>query len=391
MKKFIIVIAIITVVVIMAVFSKKSSSEGQEMMIEKVERGRVAASVLASGTLNFREIINLRTEVTGKISEIHVEEGAVVKKGNTLLVISAEQFEADLKRQEAMVSMRRIAIERQEVFSEQLKRSLRRQKDLFETGHIGSDAMENYERDYKLSRLDLDSRRKDLEQAEALLAQANDRLNKTVIRAPIDGIVTTSNAKIGETVVAGTTNIIGSALLDVADPSAVLAEVQVAETDILSVKIGQKALVTTVAAPENPMAGEVISIGTTARRDSNQQNSFLVKILIKSDSGDFSRLAISCRAEIYTEVAESAVFAPVEAVLNAKKDGQTTQHVFVAVEGKVVKRTVEIGIQTDSKVEIVSGLKENDDLIVGPYRKLRTLRENSLVKPRNVNKEDDNA
>ncbi|MBL4789609.1 MAG: efflux RND transporter periplasmic adaptor subunit [Kordiimonadaceae bacterium] len=391
MRKFLIAAAIIGAIAAMAFFSKRGEEGALEMRMADAERGRVATSVLASGTVNYRENIKLRTEVTGRISILNIEEGDVVKAGDLLAVISPELFEADVAQQKAQVKSREIAIERQKIFLAQQKRKLARQQDLHKNGVLNTDVFESTERDFAMAGLDLAARRQELTQAEALLLRSKDQLAKTEIRSPIDGIVTALNVKVGETVVAGTTNIIGSSVMDVSDPSAVLAEVQVEEADILAVKIGQESEITMASAPDSSFEGTVISIGTTARTDTSNRKRFLVKLLVQKPSDNFSRLAVSARAEIFTRIVEDAIKIPVEAVLKDDEDGQSensSDYVFVNIDGIATRRDVKIGTQTDTSVEVLEGLEEGETLIIGPYRQLKTLKEGKKVEPIKKAKKD---
>lgn len=390
MRKLVIFGAIIGGAILLAFLSSRSGTEALLMRMAEVERGRVATSVLSSGTVNYREIIKLRTEVTGRIEQLTVKEGDTVSKGDVLVVISPERFEADVAQQRALVKTREIAIERQKVFLAQLNRKQNRQQELHKTGVVNTDLYENTQRDVAMAKLDLQSREQDLQQTKALFAQAMDRLSKTAIKAPIDGIITALNVKIGETVVAGTTNIIGSSIMDVSDPSAVLAEVKVEETDILAVQLGQEAKIMMASVPDGHFNGKVISIGTTARKDPNGRNQFLVKLLVEKSTDQFLRLAISCRAEIFTKIVEGALQIPVEAVLQEDRDGDQTgdDYVFVEDSGTAKKVMIDKGIQTDTSVEIKGGLKEGDTLIVGPYRLLKNLKDGQAVKDEGDSEDD---
>ncbi|MCJ9428053.1 efflux RND transporter periplasmic adaptor subunit [Kordiimonas marina] len=396
MRKILIFAAIIIGIVVMAVVAKRHGGEAVAVRMEAVSKGRVAASVMASGKVNFRENIKLRTEVTGRITKIFVEEGDHVKAGDTLAIISPELFEADVAQAKALVETRTIGIERQEVYLKQLQRELKRQKALFEDGHVNEQAYEQASRDTEMAKLDLEARRQDLQQAKATLSSADDRLHKTVIKSPIDGIVTALNVKVGETVVAGTTNIIGSSLMDVSDPSAVMAEVEVEEADILPVALGQNAKITMASAPGKAYDGKVVSIATTAREDASKRNSFLVKLLVDTGGTSFKRLAINCRAEIFTKVVENAMTVPVEAVLEEKADDAAAakSYVFTVKDGIAKKQVITPGIQTDTLMEVKSGLKAGEKVVTGPYRKLKALHDGESVKPEEAKKaegEDDSA
>lgn len=384
MKKILIIVSLVGGLVLMAFVAKTDSGSATEVRIEDVVRGRVAVSVMASGKVNFRENIQLRTEVTGRIKDIYVEEGDPVKAGDKLLLISPELFDADVAQVRATVETRQIDIARQKIFLAQLKRRSERQKELFKTGHVNQDAYEQVERDVAMAELDLAARKQDLKRARANLDSSEDRLRKTLILSPIDGIVTALNVKAGETVVAGTTNIIGSSLMDVSDPSAVMAEVEVEEADILSVAIGQDAEITMAAAPDTSFKGKVYSIATTAREDQNRRNTFLVKLLVDKENATFDRLAINCRAEIFTNVVMDVVHVPVEAVLQSN-DKKPTSYVFVVEDGIAKKRSIQSGIQTDTSIEIRSGVSEGAKIVTGPYRKLKNLRDSQSVMQQEAN------
>lgn len=378
MRKFLIIGGVVIAFVLMAVMAKNKSESAVEMRIEDVIKGKVAKSVMASGYINYRQNVALRTEVTGQIKEILVEEGQRVKAGDPLLIVDRTVFQAAVNQYEAIHEMRKISIKRQEVFLAQLEVKLKRQRTLYQKNVVGKAAFENIERDTALARVDLKSRKSELKQSKATYDQALDKLKKTIIRAPIDGIVTGLNAKLGETVVEGRSTMVGSSLLNVSDPSEIIAEVNVEEAGILAIQKGQMSEITTAADPDGFEVGIVTHIGTTARKVGNNNNSFLVKLHLANSSPEHVRLGLSCRAEIFTESVENAVNIPVEAILYEKDDDKSA-YVFLQKKGVAVKTAVTIGIQTDSRAEILTGVDEGDKLIAGPYRMLKTLRDGQNV------------
>ncbi len=380
MRKFLIFSGIIFGIILMAYIARSGSNKAIEMRIEEIVRSEISKSVMASGYVNYRLNVALRTEVTGQIKEILVEEGQRVKAGDPLLIIDRTVFQAAVNQQKAVYEMHKISITRQEVLLAKLISKYNRQKKLYDRKVLGKDAFENIERDTELARVDLKSRKSVLEQAAATYDQALDRLKKTTIRAPIDGVVTGLTAKIGETVVEGRSTMVGSSLMNVSDPAEIIAEVDVEEAGILAIAIGQSARVTTAADPNGFEAGIVTHIGSTARKVGSNNNSFLVKLHLSESSPDQVRLGLSCRAEIFTATVKNALNVPVEAILY-EKDKQKTPYIYIVVMGEAVKRIVEIGVQNDSRVEIKSGIAEHDKLISGPYRLLKTLRVGKKVKP----------
>ncbi len=278
-----------------------------------------------------------------------------------------------------------------------------RNKNLFERKIIGQDAFELSENQYALARIDLRSREEGLTQAQATLDKAMDRLEKTVFRSPIDGIATSVDIKLGETAISGTTNIAGSNLITVADPSSILVEVLVDEADIANIEIDQSADVFAVAYPDQALKGTVQSIATSAKRSSYRQGlSFTVKILLEVTADIDIRPGMSCRAEIFTKIKQGTIAVPIEAIVFEDGDDESsdvdteqesdsisvrvsdnissTSHVFLLIDGKAVKRDVELGISNDRLQEITSGLAVDETVVIGPARVLSKLKEGESVK-----------
>lgn len=399
MKKALIVVGILVLVVGAPLLNKlRQGTAGKEVQVAAVEQRTIRSSVLASGRLVYRDQVELRSEVIGRVTEVKIEEARRVASGEVVLRINPEQFQADVEQNLANQRLQKIAIERQELTIANLERQMARKRDLFGRGLIDADSFELAENELQIAKVDLRSRREALSQATALLAQAQDRLDKTVIRSPIDGIVTSVNVKVGETVIAGTTNIPGSVMLTIADPSDVLAEINVDEADISRVSIGLDADIFAVAFPDDPFHGTVESIGTSAKTTTagSEGLSFLVKVLLHDLKGLEIRTGMSCRGEIYTKSTEDALAVPIQSVLydDKKNDAAgdetpTDSYVFVAVEGKAEKRVVKIGLADDSHQEILHGLAAGDEVIVGPYRELRHLKAGEAVNITEVDEDED--
>jgi len=395
MKKSLIIIAVIIGLVSLAYFKKTGKSQTLEVKIQQVEAENIKRSILASGTLVYKEQVQLRSEVIGQVSEMLIEEGDEVTKGQVLMRLEPRTFRADVKQQAAFVRIQTIAIERQEKKIENLKSQWQRKHDLYQRKILDRDAYELIDNQYALAKIDLRSRQESLQQAQATLDKAQERLDKTVFRSPINGIATSVDIKQGETAISGSTNISGSNLITLADPSSILIEVQVDEADIANILVGQQADIFAVAFPDNALKGEVQSIATTAKRAQGRQGlSFKVKILLSDSNTVAVRPGMSCRAEIYTQSKSKTIAVPSESVIFAKQEKHTTDdednddeiiednfdHVFVLVNGKAVKRSVELGISNDRLQEISSGIEIGDKVITGPARALGKLKDAQSVK-----------
>tara|TARA_B110001452_G_scaffold7284_1_gene6536 strand:- start:1490 stop:2722 length:1233 start_codon:yes stop_codon:yes gene_type:complete len=403
MKKKLIIIGALIALVAIAYFKQTGSSADVSVNIEPAKIEEIKSSILASGTLIYKEQIELRSEVIGQVSEMLVEEGDRVIKNQVLMRLDPITFNADVEQQQAYVRIQTIAIERQKQELKNITSKWQRNKNLFERKMIGQDAFELIENQYALARIDLRSREEALTQAQATLDKAMDRLEKTVFRSPIDGIATSVDIKLGETAISGTTNIAGSNLITVADPSSILVEVLVDEADIANIELKQSSDVFAVAYPDQALKGTVQSIATSAKRSNYRQGlSFTVKILLEATADIDIRPGMSCRAEIFTKIKQDTIAIPIEAIvfedeedessdLNSEQDSQgitigvagnidSSSHVFVFVDGKVVKRNVELGISNDRLQEITSGLAVDDKVVIGPARALSKLKEGDSVK-----------
>lgn len=387
MKKFLIFAVIAALLVGLPLVSKLTDkSEAKQVEIQKAELKPIKSSILASGTLAFREQVQLRSEVIGQVTELHVEEADQVQKGDLVITLDPKTYQAQVEQAEARVRIQQIAIERQRLMIKTLAARFERQKTMFAKNLVDEDSYEALESELSLSKVDLRSLQESLTQASAALDQSEDLLSKTSIRSPIDGVVIQLDIKVGETVIAGTTNIPGSTMMVIADPSETLTEVQVDEADIAQVSEGQKADIFAAAYPDTPLTGTIQTIASVARKTQGQASlSFLVKILLDEQDKMAIRPGMSVRADIYTQTSEQTLTVPVQAVLydediDKEEEGEEEQsYVFIFEDGKAVRRDVETGISSDSDQEITEGLKEGDTIIFGPYKVLRYLADGDEV------------
>ncbi|MGO4882817.1 MAG: efflux RND transporter periplasmic adaptor subunit [Bryobacteraceae bacterium] len=254
-------------------------------------------------------------------------------------------------------------------------------------------------------------------QAKAVLAQYSDMLHKYDSYAPIDGVVTNLPVREGETVVPGVTNLAGSNIMTIADMSVITAEVKVDETDIVSVALGQKADITIDAIPNKIFKGHVMEIGDTAilrstgqaasqSATSSQEAKDFKVVIAMEEPPDEVRPGLSCTAKITTATRTKALTIPIQALTIRQKGDlevkpttgggalaatkltpeqekarkEEVQGVFVISGGKAEFRKVETGITGATDIEVLSGLKEGDEVVTGSYQVIRTLRNEAQVK-----------
>jgi HlyD family secretion protein len=360
---------------------------GERVVVMPVRAADLRSSILASGNLAFRQSVELRPQVIGQVVQTTVEEGDHVTRGQVVVRLDPSVYEAAVTQREAAVSQQKSAIAAQRVTVSNLERNLARNKDLFTKHVVSADAFDKLRSDLQVARLTLRSQESALAQAEAELSQARENRDKTVIRAPIDGLVTRLSTHVGETVVAGT-NIPGSSLMQIADPSEVLAEVDVDEADISHVHVGQSAEVHALAVPGRVLKGEVRFIRASADTDSGHQgHMFTTRIALSLAEGLSVRPGMSCRAEIFTDQRKGVLVVPVAAVLyerdetgktGGKEQGERS-YVMVDDQGVARKRPVTTGISDDTSIELVSGVKAAEQVITGPYLTLHHLRDGDPV------------
>ena len=387
MKKILIFAVLAILLVALPLISKfTGGSDAKQVEVQKVEFKLIKSSILASGTLAYREQVQLRSEVIGQVILLDVEEADRVNKGDLVITLDPKTYQAQVEQAEARVRIQQIAIERQRLLIKTLADRFERQKTMFAKNLVDEDSYEAIESELSLAKVDLRSLQESLAQAQAALDQSRELLGKTQIKSPIDGVVIQIDIKEGETVIAGTTNIPGSTLMVIADPSETLTEVQVDEADIAQVREGQNADIFAAAYPDTPLSGTVQSIASVARQTPGQASlSFLVKILLDEQDTMTIRPGMSVRADIYTESSEETLAVPVQAVLfdeDTDEDGQDTKektYVYVMEDGKAVRRDVEVGISSDSDQEVIEGLKEGETVISGPFRVLRHLNDGEEV------------
>jgi HlyD family secretion protein len=397
MKKILIFTALAVLLIGLPLLSKYTGGgDAKQVELQEAEVKLIKSSILASGTLAFREQVQLRSEVIGQVIELHVEEADEVKKDDPVITLDPKTYQAQVEQAEARVRIQQIAIERQRLLIKTLTDRFERQKTMFAKNLVDEDSYEAIESELSLAKVDLRSLQESLAQARAALDQSKELLGKTQIRSPIDGVVIQIDVKVGETVIAGTTNIPGSTMMVIADPSETLTEVQVDEADIAQVREGQAADIFAAAYPDTPLSGTIQSIASVARQTPGQQSlSFLVKILLHEQSELMIRPGMSVRADIYTQSSEETLAVPVQAVLFDEEsddddgDRKEQAYVFVMEDGKAVRRDVEIGISSDSDQEITTGIKQGEVVISGPFRVLRHLNEGDEVEEAEEAKEDD--
>jgi HlyD family secretion protein len=407
--------------------------QGAEVNTEAIKPRRLEALVSASGKIQPTRSVNISADTMGRVTNLAVNEGDRVTRDQFLLQIdprnlrtAVQRTEASLQAAKSQMEQLRLSLESARVAKKQAEDNLRRQQELWKGGLTTRETLERAENDLRMRESDLRSQEQQvktqelrMQQESATAESARFDLSKVRIESPINGIVTRRNIEEGETVVIGTMNNAGTVLLTIADMSVIQAEVEVDETDIPSVKIGQPAKVTIDAIPGQTFPGKVTEIGNSpiqaAGQATNTAQATNFKVVVTLDAEITTvRPGFTCTAEITTAVRENAASVPIQAlavreliynekgeIVRQKKDerrrpsaipgasaqelpaGQTRKEeegVFVLRGTQVEFVPVKTGIAGEKYFEVLSGLKEGDQVVTGPFNSVRNLGDGDAVK-----------
>jgi HlyD family secretion protein len=410
-------VVVVGVIVGASVLSRPKE-KGEEVYMAKAATKDLTSFVSATGRIEARTKVNVQSSVIGEIRELPVKEGDVVKKGDLLVQIDPVRYRTEVDRLQSALRMQRIAIEQAEVSLTNSERRYKRNKSLRgDSGLVSEEAFELSELDFNSRTIDLRSLKEQAEQGEASLARARDELSKTTIRAPMDGTVTKLNAEKGEITLTGTMNNPGTVIMIVSDMGEILATVDVDETRVTQVKLGQTARVVVDAVGETkPYTGKVVEIaGSSVQRTGQQTQVFEVKIALDTVDAQL-RPGMTAKARVETARLDHAIAIPIQAVMlrpakdfeaaaakssaapkkddpvksaAAGKTGDNKECVFVVEKGKATLRAVKSGISDETSVAVLEGLKDGDTVVTGPYRALRDLKNGDAVKEKKTEEAKD--
>jgi HlyD family secretion protein len=412
-----------------------------EVSTEEIRKRDLEAIVSASGKIQPQRQVNVSASTMGRVTRLAVVEGQRVKAGQFLLEIDPRSLAGQIDRGEASVAaarsalqQSRTAIEQAETSLELARQALRRQEQLSRDGLTSRETLERAQNEFALRESDLRARQQEVQvreqqvrQEQASLATTRYNLSQVIINAPMDGIVTRRNIEEGENVVVGTMNNAGTVLLTVADMSVIQAEIEVDETDIPAVALGQPAEVTIDAVPNRTFKGRVTEIGNspiqaasgTQTTGTAQATNFKVVVTLDEAVPDI-RPGFTCTAEITTATRSNVVAVPIQAVTVRDMlfdaagtliheppperprnlfgatpapasvvappepgPGQTrteTEGVFVVRDGRAVFAPITVGIAGERYFEVLSGVATGDRVIVGPFASVRGLADGETVK-----------
>ncbi|WP_298442022.1 efflux RND transporter periplasmic adaptor subunit [uncultured Ferrimonas sp.] len=369
MKKALSLLALFAAVGFLAMSQNTSSAASNTPMeTHVVEVADIHDSILASGNFTFADQIELRSEVMGVVTKVLVDEGTFVRKGELLLELDKTQFAANVAQAKASVDIQAAEIKRLDEMATERERVRTQLATLAKAGTIDSETYAQAISHAKIAVIDLEAAQHRLVQLQALLAQHEINLNKTQFTAPLDGLVLNVGVKVGETVIAGSTNIVGSALMTLADTNTYVAQVRVDEADLANISRGQSVDLFAAALPNQALSGQITNVSTTAQR-SNQGQGLHYQVEVTLASSEYLFPGMSCRAEILVQQQANALAVPIAAIQQ-----QNGEHFVWVVDNQIAeKRKVSLGVSSDLQQVITTGIQPNERVIIGPSRQLNGL------------------
>jgi HlyD family secretion protein len=393
---------------------------------EKIERRDLEAIVSASGKIQPKQQVNISAETMGKVVALNVNEGQAVKRGQVLLQIDPKNLETAVQNREASLNRAKSQLEQTKgqidntrIAVSESEENLKRAEAQAKAGLLPREQLERARNEVLRQRTNLQSSEQNIltlaqsiKQEEANLESARYDLNKVTVVSPIDGLVTRRNIEVGETAVVGTMNNAGTVLLTIADLSVIETEIEVDETDIPYIQIGQPAKITIDAIPDQTFPGKVTEVGNspiqTGAAAAGRATNFKVVITIDGRVPNV-RPGFTCTAVVTTATRQKTVSVPIQAMtvreMPVDAEGQIIhapppapgqkatpaaspppgqirkeiEGVFMVKDGRAVFTAVKTGIAGDKYFEVLNGLKEGDEVITGPFNSVRSLRDGSPV------------
>jgi len=463
------------VVLAVVIFFSINATRSDEVVVQSAKaevRDVLRSKVSASGEIKAKEFVDLQAEISGVITDLLVKEGDRVEKGQTLLKIDpvptraqmdqvqsqydaqnadarAQRFmimnaESGLARDEAALRSARVDLDQQEANLARVQSTFNRQQQLNEDGLISREVYEQSQNDLKVAKSLFEKAKAGLTQAEAQVAtaknnieqmkvnlaaaehrakstyasltSANDQLNKTVLKAPLSGIITNLPITKGERAVPGMMFATSATLMTIADLSTIQAELKVDETDIVNLALGNLAHVKVDAIPDTVFDGDVTEIGNspinaTAAAAQQEAKDFKVVVTLKVPSEKL-RPGMSCTGDIITNTKNNVLAVPIQALtireVEVDKDGKYIEPVLNKKSSSVARadsskdkeklqkkeleglfvikdhvarfRPVKTGITGDTEIEIKENLKESEEVVSGSFQTLRTIKDGAKVK-----------
>ena len=356
-----------------------------EVQVADVGREDLQAKVSANGNIQAQKKVDISATIAGQITHLAVEEGDRVKKGQFLLQIDAVNPRAAARSNEYSMQALRQDLASARATLAQAHVDLQRTEQNYKSGIVPKSDFDRARTVVSTAESAVQAAQQRVEQAGATLEGARDILAKTTIRAPMDGVITARRVEEGEVAVIGIQNSPGTVLLTISDMSVVEAEMEVDETSIPTVHLGQEVRVRLDSYPNQTFRGVVTEVGSSPLTTAaNQAIKFKVKVRLTNPPADI-KPGLSARADILTGFRAKALAVPLQALVVRdieRKPGQPApppdaprdqEGVYLMESGKARFQPLKTGLVGDLAIEVLDGLKGGEKVITGPFKALRTL------------------
>jgi HlyD family secretion protein len=386
-------IAIAVALILIIFFSIRGNApKGVDVYAEPAKVQQIEAVVTAPGEIDPRFKVNISAHVIGKIDHLYFNEGDLVKKGQKLVELEKPAYLAQRDARRADVANRRIEVIRARAAMANAEATYGRAMKMREQGIQAQEIFDRARLELDNARAGYGSAEEGVRQAQAGLLQAETDLSHTTLLSPIDGKVVQLNAREGEVVITGTMNNPGSVIAVIADLSEILVVAEVNETEVVGIRNGQAAKVHVDAVSDRDYRGHVSEIGSSAAIRQNAGTGiryFRVKVQI-DDPDERLRPGMTSQVSIVTSSVANSIAVPIQSVVErvpgAKADDLDSEnlpkkkYVFVVTNDKVKQTEVTTGISDATRVVIASGIKAGEQVVTGPFRILKKLRDGDAVK-----------
>jgi len=402
---YILVGIVVVVITILIVLSKTgvigNKDKGKSVEIANVTATTIVETVSATGKIQPEIEVKISSEVSGEIISLNVKEGQVVKKGDLLVKINPDLYTSGYNRTLSNLSGTKANLSQAEASFKEAKANYDRNKTLFAKGIISKADWDKTVASFEVAKANKQSAYFNVQSASATVNEAKDNLGRTTIYAPADGTISVLNVELGERVL-GTQQMAGTEILRVANLNNMEVEVDVNENDIVKIKVGDEANVEVDAYLKKQFKGIVTSISNSASTTltADQVTNFKVKVRILKESYQdllegkpmtYSpfRPGMTATVDIITKTKTNVLAVPISSVVvksdttavkgfkvedkdekdakPAPKSDKKLECVFVKVGDKAKIRIIKTGIQDDTNIEVLTGLKKGDVVITGPY------------------------
>jgi HlyD family secretion protein len=412
-RKNVIILVVVALVIVAAatlVAVQLGGPKGTTVRTAQVVRRDLASLVTANGAVEARTKVDISANIMGQITRLNVEEGQPVRNGDLLLVIDQVRYTAIVDSRRSALRALEADLARAREAAAQAQRDLERAEKQYREEILPAAEYDRIKSLNEQSSASVQSLESQVGRARAELASVEDELGKTEIRAPIRGIVTRLNVEQGEVVVTGTMNNPGTVLMTISDLSTIEAVLEVDQTDIPLLRIGQPATVLIDAYPATPFTGSVTEIGSSPIQGASVLGGAATgtdyEVTVTLDEvPEGIRPGLTVTADIITATKQDTLTVPIGALVLREEreegasamdaDGEPrgepgqpasvasrirdVEGVYVVEGGTVSFRPVTTGIKGELEVEVVDGVEEGIEIVVGPFKALRELEPGGAV------------